>query len=187
MNRTIFLIILLAGTLLALSDRGFAEGGGEGADTARAALPRTWEKVLYLAGASVLYAGIDFVGYNLTKGNEKTLLGYRIFQFLMQAGITYALYEICGWPTAVSFNLLWWTFGLDILYYGYAEAVNAGGDWEHRGNFRANVMGNKATWAYWTPVGIARGMKRSEPIAGSTLVAQSLAGLGVALTVTIAF
>lgn len=187
MNRTIPMILLLAGGFLALSGRGFAQGGTDATDTAKAIPPTSLEKVMYLAGASLLYAGIDFVGYNLSKGNGRTLLGYRIFQLLMQAGITCALYELCGLPTAASFNLLWWSFGLDILYYGYAEAVNAGGDWERRGNFRANVMGNKATWAYWTPVGISRGMKRSEPIAGSTLVAQSLVGLGIALTITIAF
>lgn len=144
-----------------------------------------WEKILYLTGASVLYAGIDYTGYNLTRNNNAALTVYRIFQVAVQGAITYFLYKEIGLPTAIAFNVIWWTFGDDILYYGYSELVNPGGRWESRGSFSANVMGNHATWAYWTPIGIVRGMKRDQPIAGDTLIAQSLFGLEIALTITI--
>jgi len=145
-----------------------------------------WQKVLYLTGASLLYSGIDYFGYNATKKNSTTLIFYRIFQVAMQGAISWFLYDQLGLPTAIGFNLIWWTFGDDLLYYGYAELVNPGGAWESRGALRSNVMNNHTTWAYWTPIGMARGIKR-EPIAGDALVAQALMGAAIALTITLTF
>ncbi len=145
------------------------------------------QKVLYLTGASLLFAGVDYVGYNLTKKNSTALTIYRIFQIAMQASITWFLYKELGLPTAIGFNIMWWTFCDDFLYFGYAELFNPGGSWESRGNLEKNVFGNHATWAYWTPVGISRGMKRDQPIAGNTLLAQALIGAAIGVTITISF
>lgn len=146
-----------------------------------------WKKLVYLTGASVVYAGVDYLGYNLTNRNPTALKVYRVFQVLMQAGISWFLYEQLGLPTAIGFNLIWWTFGDDILYYGYANVLNPGGKWESRGAFTHSVMGNHCTWAYWTPLGLLRGMDNKKVIAGNTLVAQSIIGAALAITITISF
>ena len=145
------------------------------------------EKLAWLTGASVAFAGFDYVGFNLTKRNPSSLIAYRVCQVLFQTGVSWLLYEKLGLPAAVGFNLIWWSFGDDFLYYCYAEVLNPGGHWESRGNLRNNVMRNHVTWAYWTPLGIMRGMKRSRPIAGDALLAQSLIGLSLAVTITISF
>jgi hypothetical protein len=151
------------------------------------ATPSLGTKLLYLGGASLLFSGFDYFGYNLTRRNPSALIVYRVLQVLTQGAITWFLYDKMGLPTAVSFNVLWWTFCCDFLYYGYAEVINPGHPWESRGDLRNGVFRNDATWAYWTPVGISRGMKRDKGIPGETLVAQSLVGLALALTITITF
>ena len=146
-----------------------------------------WQKALYLTGASLIYSGIDYFGYNATKNNSTSLIIYRIFQIATQGAISWFLYDQLGLPAAIGFNLIWWTFGDDLLYYGYAELVNPGGTWESRGALRNSVINNHTTWAYWTPIGISRGIKRSEPIAGDALIAQSLIGAAIAFTITLTF
>ena len=149
--------------------------------------PSAATKLLYLAGASLVYAGVDYVGFNITRRNDTRLAIYRVFQVLMQGAITWFLYDRLGLPTAIGFNVIWWTFGLDFLYYGYAELINPGQPWESRGDLQHKVFDHEANWAYWTPVGIARGMKRSEGIPGDTLLAQSLIGAALGITITITF
>jgi len=45
---------------------------------------------------------------------------------------------------------------------------------------------NQMTSAWWTPPGIARGMKKTLPLSGMTLVIQSLIGLSVAIFIILA-
>lgn len=149
--------------------------------------PGALEKSVWLLGASVLFAGFDYVGFNATRQHPTALKVYRVLQVLTQSALTWLLYEQMGLPTAIGFNLIWWTFGDDFLYYGYAELVNPGHPWESRGDLGRGVMSNHCTWAYWTPIGIARGMRRNDPIAGNTLVAQALTGLALAFTITLTF
>ncbi len=147
--------------------------------------PAWWEKTLAVIGASLLFSGFDYVGYNATRQNPTALKVYRVSQVLAQLGITYLLYESVGPGPALGFNLVWWTFGCDFIYYGYAEVVNPGHPWESRGDYSHGVGADQCTWAYWTPLGIARGMKRGEKIPERTLLAQSLIGaaLGIGITV----
>jgi len=156
-------------------------------DAAREEEPGAGEKLLWLGGASLSYALFDYVGYNLVRGNSTTTPIYRVIQTLVQAGITWLLYEQLGLSTAAAFNLVWWTWGMDALFYGYTEAFDVGGEWRGRGVFQADIMGNNCTWASWTPVGMARGMDSSRPIAGDTLVAQFLIGAAAAITITVMF
>lgn len=144
-------------------------------------------KLLYLTGASLGFALFDYVGYNLVRGNPTTTPIYRVIQALVHAGVTWLLYEQVGLPTAIGFNLIWWTWGLDATFYGYTELFNIGGSWQGRGVWQRDIMNNNCTWASWTPVGIARGMDAEKAIAGNTLVAQSLLGVVTALTVTLTF
>ena len=149
--------------------------------------PGALEKTAWLLGASVLFAGFDYVGFNATRQNPNALKVYRVLQVLAQTAISWVLYDQVGLPTAIGFNLIWWTFGDDFLYYGFAELINPGHPWESRGDLGRGVMSNQCRWAYWTPIGIARGMRRDDPIAGNTLVAQALTGLALAFTITLTF
>lgn len=145
------------------------------------------EKLLYLAGASLGFALFDYIGYNLVRDNPTTTPIYRVVQKLIQLGISWVLYEELGLPTAIAFNLIWWTWGLDAIYYGYTELFNVGGAWSGRGAFQADIMNNNCYWASWTPVGIAQGADGKKKIAGDTLVAQSLIGAALAITLTVTF
>jgi hypothetical protein len=180
-----FGIVLCAAAVHAAAQEG--DSALVAAMDAAGAAPSATTKLLWLGGACILYAGADYAGYNATRHNPTALKVYRVFQLLMQGAMSWLLYEQVGLPTALSFNLIWWTFGLDFLYYGYAELINPGHPWESRGDFRNGVLSNRCGWAYWTPVGMTRGMKRGLPIAADTLIAQSLIGLGLALTITIVF
>jgi hypothetical protein len=149
--------------------------------------PGQGEKLLWLAGATFSYAMFDYIGYNLVRDNTSTLPIYRVMQALVQAGITWILYEKLGLPTAAAFNLVWWTWGTDALFYGYTELFNVGGNWKGRGVFQSDIMDNNCTWASWTPVGMLRGMDSSRPISGDTLLAQFLVGAVAAVTITVTF
>ena len=141
--------------------------------------------LVLLASVCLLYAFGDYVGYNLTRHDPRLLRGYRIAQAVMQIALSVAAWRYASVATAIAFNLIWWTFGEDILYYGFAAVLNPGGRWESRGNFRRYVLGNKCTWAFWTPIGILRGMDRRKQIAGSTLIAQASAGLVLAIGIVV--
>lgn len=209
----VFIALLLLAVPLAAQDREFrlqwlsAMQRVPATDTAALQMPvadedRSWledlltpaqeeksagEKLLFLAAACMGFAFFDYVVFNSVRTDKKAVRVYRIAQGLTQAAITYYLYKEVSASTAIGFNLVWWTFGTDFIYYGYSELINAAEPWENRGDFQRKIMGNCTTWAFWTPIGIARGMKRNKPIAGDTLIAQALVGAALAVTVTVTF
>jgi hypothetical protein len=144
------------------------------------------EKALYLIGASAAFSTIDYFGYNLTKNEQGVApVTYRVFQVLVQAGLTYFLYEKCGLPTSIAFNLIWWTFGNDFTYYGISELVPAGGQFEGRGTWGSFARSGGPGHAYWTPVGLLRGFQRGEKIPADTMIAQSIIGAVIGMSITI--
>lgn len=156
-------------------------------DTLTAAAPGAGEKLAWLTGAALGMALFDYVGFNLVRDNDTWLPVYRVIQGLTQIAISWLLYEQVGLPTAIGFNVLWWTWGLDAIFYGYTELFNVGGEWRGRGVFRGDILENNCTWASWTPVGIAQGMDPKKKIAGDTLIAQSIIGAILAVTITVSF
>jgi hypothetical protein len=140
--------------------------------------------LIVLAVVCAVYALADYLGYNFTRHDPNSLRRYRVAQAVMQATLTALAGLLASVATAVAFNLVWWTFGEDILYYAYAAVLNPGGRWESRGNFRRYILGNCCTWAYWTPIGMLRGMDKSRRIAGSTLIAQASIGAAGAIALT---
>ncbi|MCB2204663.1 hypothetical protein KQI65_07935 [bacterium] len=162
------------------------EHGDAATDSLTAQLqPTAGEKLLYLAGAALGMGLFDYVGFNLVRDNDVTTPIYRVVQGLTQIGVSWLLYEKVGLPTAIAFNLVWWTWGLDALFYGYTELFNVGGSWRTRGTFNREVNANHVKWASWTPVGIAQGMDPDKAIAGDALIAQVLVGAALAVTITI--
>jgi hypothetical protein len=143
--------------------------------------PSDGVKVLYLAIATAFFALFDYISFNLVRTISTALRIYRLIQVLVQLAITWVLLRTVGLPTAIAYNVVWWTWGADALYYVYTAIFNAGGHWERRGAFRKYVLGNRCTWAWWTPVGVAKGMSKKTVIRGDVLIAQSLIGVILAL------
>ncbi|MAT38643.1 MAG: hypothetical protein CL946_03460 [Ectothiorhodospiraceae bacterium] len=145
------------------------------------------KKLGYTAGAVVLFAAYDYVGFNLAKHDENWLEVYRVSQVVLQGALAWVLNREAGWSSAAAFGAIWWTFGCDLLYYAFAELLDPGEPWQGAGAFSESVLADRVTWAYWTPLGIARGYDREEPIEGSALLTQAAIGLVAGVTLTVAF
>jgi hypothetical protein len=133
---------------------------------------KSWlEKKGYMLGGVVVFSAFDYIGYNLTKNDHGVApIGYRIAQLLVQAGITKFLIDEVGLPEAIGFNVIWWTWGADLMYYQWGRILPP----------HDMLTANKqVTWASWTPVGLIRGGKK--PIAHNTLFAQATIGLSISL------
>src|SRR5437868_2972699 len=121
----------------------------------------------YICGASLAYSLVDYLGYNLVRGDKGAPFSFRLGMIALQSGLSYFLYKQCGLHSAISFNLIWWTWGDDFAYYGWANALNPSFARDNR-----EVNGLKQggiTWAWWTPVGLVR--KKGREIDISTLIA----------------
>src|ERR1035437_2471362 len=95
------------------------------ASSARAQDSTRLQRFEYVIGASLAFSLLDYVGYNLdVRQLHNTAWVYHGLQFMAQAAITYFLYKTCGWTSAISFNLIWWTWCDDLAYYGWAYAIN---------------------------------------------------------------
>ncbi len=138
----------------------------------------------YVVGASLAYSLFDYVGYNLAN-RTSFLPTYRILEGTVQAAISYFLYKQCGLSSAIAFNLIWWTWNDDLLYYGWADLFNLPSDalptsdWENRSN--SGLLDRSPYWAWWTPIGLLR--PKYAPIARSALIAQAVVGFSVSMAI----
>ncbi len=131
-------------------------------------------KRVWLLGSVAAYSTFDYLGYNLTKnGSGRAPTYYRIIQFGVQGAITYFLGRKVGWDSMVSFNLVWWTFGNDLLYYKVAELF-PDGRFEGRGTWGS--LG-EIHHAHWTPLGMMHG-----DLSKGQVIGQSMIGLTLALS-----
>ena len=139
------------------------------------------EKVVWITGASLTFSAFDYVGYSLTHHNQSSLMTYRIIQLGVQGGLTYLLYKECGLTSAISFNIIWWSWGDDWAYYGWAHLINpSGGRFENRS---ANgLQTDRISWASWTPLGLMKGGKGAI-LRQHELVKQSMIGITVAIII----
>ncbi len=135
----------------------------------------------YVIGASLAYSLFDYVGFNLTKEHSTVVRdAYRGIQVATQIAISYFLYKTLGLTSAISFNLIWWTWNDDLAYYGWANALNPHHPpWENRTD--NGLMLRDIDWAGWTPIGLLRPYGTN--IARSTLIAQAMIGLTVSLAI----
>ncbi|MDP4199690.1 MAG: hypothetical protein Q8922_03705 [Bacteroidota bacterium] len=115
------------------------------------------QRIEYVVGASLTFALADYLGWNLDiynhPGNSKVV--YRSLQLVAQAAISYFLYKTCGLNSAIAFNLVWWTWGDDLAFYGYQLGINPAAPWPNR-NLDNNLRDNAIRWAGWTPIGLMR-------------------------------
>ena len=136
------------------------------------------KKQLTIIGASAGFALYDYVGFNATHTNRTALISYRASQLALLSATTYILGKAYDWKAGAGFLVMYWTFTDDFLYYAWGRMLQV---WERNGF--SGVARNGATWAYWTPIGLLRGMKRNKAIAGNTLVVQSLVGLSFGMAI----
>jgi hypothetical protein len=132
-----------------------------------------------LLGA-VFFALFDYIGYNLSLRknwvNMKFVNPYRISQSIVQVLITSVLLFFVSWQSALGFNIIWWSWGCDILFYFFCASLNI---FKDRGNFTKQVIGNQVTWAWWTPYGLLF-TKKQDTVKWQKLILQ--AAIGLALT-----
>ena len=133
--------------------------------------------IVYTVIGAVLFSLFDYFGFNISLkrgwaefNNDR---GYRMVQGAVQAVITLILLLVSGWKAALGFNIIWWTWGCDFLFYLYCEIFNYGKD---RGNFRKEVLGGAVQWAWWTPYGLLF-TKRGDVINHRKLVWQAVLGM----------
>jgi hypothetical protein len=152
--------------------------------------PPPLARALWTAGAAVTFATFDYVAVGLARPNHEGV--YKIVQYAVQAGITYFLYKKCGLSSAIGFNIIWWSYGADMLYYGLCElrgqGATGGGRWPHAGAWENDTDGGDR-FVGWTPVGLLRGAQRvrDHPVPQDTVIAQALGGAVIGLGISIAF
>jgi hypothetical protein len=141
------------------------------------------ERIAYVCGASLAFSLFDYIGYNLCRYNNKAPLSYRLLQAAVQGGISYYLFRKCGLPSAISFNIIWWTWGDDLAYYGWGDIANP--SWAHNLNpqwtsshsFRTNDI----TWAGWTPIGLLH--RKGAVIDKFSLLTQAMIGFYISIAI----
>ncbi len=133
----------------------------------------------YVVGASLAFSLLDYVGFNLDINiHDNSKVVYRSLQALTQVAISYFLYKTCGLNSAIAFNLIWWTWGDDLGFYGYQMAFNMARPWPNR-TYRNDLRDNHITWAGWTPIGLLR--PSGSVIARDALYGQAVIGFSIAL------
>ena len=142
------------------------------------------ERIGYVVGASAVFSLADYIGYNLLKQHYATDYYqrynapplYRVSMALLQTAISYVLYKQCGLSSAISFNLIWWTWGDDFAYYEWEQLLDFF-PWDH--HFGSGLRFSEYDSAGWTPIGLTRA--QGSNIARSTLIAQAVIGFSVSI------
>lgn len=131
-----------------------------------------------------IFALFDFFGYNISKRkgwvNEKFINPYRIAQATVQVGITLYLLLQYDLISALSFNILWWTWCADWIFYLYC--IPFGWIFDLSGGWKTPFK-NIVRWAWWTPYGLAEILGEKEIIAWQYLMLQSI--IGILITIII--
>jgi hypothetical protein len=138
----------------------------------------------YVIGASLAFSLIDYVGWSAVRQaddwnpSKHDQLLYHFCLGALQTAITYFIYKELGLPSAISFNLMWWTWCDDLGYYGWGYALNPA-RWPNRNSRLLHDDG--ITWASWTPIGLLR--PYGQPVSGSSLIAQAIVGFSISMPI----
>jgi hypothetical protein len=128
----------------------------------------------------IIFSLYDYFGFHIShkKGWEDftPVNPYRISQFIVQVFITLFLLFLYGWFSALAFNILWWTWWADLLFYFWYDVLRIFGYPRKPGGFKEQVMGNKVTWAYWTPWGLLRIKHRDTVMTRKEIFIQAISG-----------
>lgn len=99
--------------------------------------------------ALFVFALFDYFGYTYFYFLSKVRI-YRLLQGIFQVLLSVFCFYLEGIKSVVIFNILWWTWSADWIFYLYCLIFNFRGnrkDWLQP--FRGHVR-----WAFWTPVGL---------------------------------
>jgi hypothetical protein len=150
--------------------------------------PAPFERALWTTGAVLTFSTFDYIVIGFFRPDNEHI--YKLVQYAFQAGISYFLYKKCGLSSTIGFNLIWWTYGADLGYYGICE-LRGNSDsmrWPGAGSYARDTR-NGNPFIGWTPIGLLRGARAVEthPVANNTVIAQSLVGAFIGLGITIEF
>jgi hypothetical protein len=156
-------------------------------DSTKTAGEQRLERYELVIGSALAFSLVDYIGYNIfvTSNPAKTQQNFllHIFDAAFGGTINYFLYKTCGLSSAISFDLLWWTWGLDLGFSGWGDVINPAYPWINRTETSLNTSkwGNSVNWAGWTPIGLVRPTHSS--IALNTLYAQAIIGFSVSMAI----
>jgi hypothetical protein len=136
--------------------------------------------ILSIAGI-IVFSLYDYFGFHISHKqgweNFKPLNRYRFSQFAVQMVISACLYFAAGWFSVFAFNLLWWTWWADLLFYFWYDVLKVFGYPRSPGGFKEQVLGNKVTWAYWTAWGLLRFKHKDTVMTKNEIFVQAVTGL----------
>ena len=148
-------------------------------------------ELLYSFCGIILFSLYDYFGFHIShrKGWEDftAVNPYRISQLIIQLLITASLYFFSGWLAALCFNILWWTWWADLLFYFWFDMLKFFGYPRSPGGFREQVLGNKVTWAYWTAWGLLRIKHKDTVMKKHEIFLQAALGLIAVITIYFIF
>jgi hypothetical protein len=141
------------------------------------------ERFEFVLGSCLAFSLADYAGYNIfVKGDQSrtgAIFGLHVFDAAFGGAINYFLYKTCGLSTAISFDLVWWTWGLDLGFSGWGDVINPATPWVNRTN--SSLHSNSITWAGWTPIGLLR--QQGTVIDKYALYAQAIVGFSISMPI----
>ncbi len=166
----------------------FAGASAKAQDSTHTAGELRLERYELVIGSALTFSLVEYLGYNIfvtsnpAKTQQNVLL--HVFDAAFGGAINYFLYQTCGLSSAISFDLMWWTWNLDLGFYGWGDVINPAYPWINRTESSLNTAhwhSNSIDWAGWTPIGLLR--KQGSPIALSSLYAQAIIGFSISMAI----
>jgi hypothetical protein len=144
-------------------------------------------ELIYSFTGIIIFSLYDYFGFHIShkKGWEdfSALNPYRVSQIIIQVIISILLFYFSGWFSALAFNILWWTWWADLLFYFWYDTLRIFGYPRSTGGFREQVLGNKVTWAYWTMWGLLRLKNKDIVMKKNEIFIQAAAGLIIVIII----
>lgn len=138
-------------------------------------------EIISVAAAIIIFGLFDYFGFHISLRKGWADFGfinpYRIAQLFVQISLSLVLLMLFGWVAVISFNILWWTWWADLIFYFFYDTLRIFGYPRSPGGFKEQVMGNKVTWAFWTPLGLLKHKGKHNVITWKELFIQSIFGL----------
>src|ERR1043165_8576606 len=88
------------------------------------------ERIEGVVGSSLAFSLFDYLVFNKLRDNERWVVTKRTLSLyhnalgVVQAAISYVLYRKLGLPSTISFNLMWWSWTDDLLFYGWSYLLD---------------------------------------------------------------
>ena len=141
------------------------------------------ERYECVIGSCLAFSLVDYLGYNiLVKSNPYAttkIIALHVLDIAFGGAINYFLYKTCGLSSAISFDFIWWTWGLDLGFSGWGDVINPPSPWVNRAN--SSLNSGDIDWAGWTPIGLLR--PQGAWIARNALFTQAIIGFSISMAI----